>query len=93
MDSEDHSDLQFEETLLKLMSFVSIALNKNVSPVAFFILLLKQDDLRVLCCNTLDMSFYTLVNKMTFLYPILHKSRKISNYIKRHNIQMNSNDP
>lgn len=85
------ADIDFEQAVTKLMSFTSISHNKNLSPVAFFLILLEHQELRDIAKLHLDMSFYDLVTRLSKLYPVLHKSRKIASFIVKHEIRLDSN--
>lgn len=81
MDAQELSDLDFEQRITKLFSFVSLLYNKRLSPVALMLILVETPQLRTLFSQTTEMTFFELTRKLAYMYPVLYKSKKLEQTI------------
>ena len=86
------NDVEFEQRLCRVFSFVSLLYNKQLSPVAFVLLLVKDASLRHIICQHFDMSFFDIAKRLPYIYPVLHKSRKLGTVIRNNRLTLNSNN-
>lgn len=79
MESVDNiiSERELDEFINKCGSLVSLALNKSISSVTLFSQLMEDEELKDVLLDINDYSWYDMVIRMTYRYPILHKSKKI----------------
>ncbi len=75
--SEIINERELEEIVNKFGSFLSIATNKQLSCVTFFILLYKNPKLRDILVDLSDTSWYSIVEYFSHRYPVLNKTKKI----------------
>jgi hypothetical protein len=85
------SDLDIEQRIAKLFSFVSLTHNKQMSPVALMLVLVQDESLRTLFSKYTEMTFFDLVRRMAYIYPVLHKSRKLVSVISNKNLYLDTN--
>ena len=76
------SEDEFELQILKFGSFLGMLNDKHMSCVTVFITIFHDEFMRELLKHQLDCEWYDIVHYMTFRYPILHKSKKVSNSIE-----------
>ncbi len=86
------NDIEFEYRLCRVFSFISLLYNKQLSPVALVIVLVKDKYLRGIVCEYFDMSFFDFAKKLPYIYPVLYKSRKLSSVIKANKLTLDSNN-
>lgn len=79
MDSIEDSifNKEMDEIVDRIGSLCNLLMNKSMSCVLMFSLLLEDEKLRNLVLEVNQVSWYDIVNHMSYRYPILHKSKKI----------------
>ncbi len=85
-------DIEFEQRLCKMFSLVSLLYNKQLSPVALVLILVKDRLLRNVVCQYFDMSFFDLAKRLPYIYPVLYKSRKLGSVIRNNRLTLNTNN-
>lgn len=71
------NEQELEEIMNKFGSFLSIVLNKPISSVTVFTLLRKDTHMRDVLLDISDQSWYSIVEYMSYRWPVLNKSKKI----------------
>jgi len=71
------SNKELEELVNCFGSLVTMLSNKSISCVTFFILLVKNPEIKECLVELSDQEWYTIVSYMAYRYPILNKSKKI----------------
>lgn len=72
---------ELDEIIDKIGAFCSLLTNKSMSCVSVFSFLLENESIRDTLLEINQVSWYDLVSRMTYRYPILHKSKKIKKII------------
>lgn len=86
----EYTDEDIEQQLIMMMTFTSLAHNKILSPVAFFLLLLEDKDLQRLAMHKMEMSLFDIIKHLGRAHPVLHKSRKVQKFITTTNLQLST---
>lgn len=83
MDEVDDSifNRELDDIIDKIGSLCSLLENKSMSCVSVFSLLLENEPLREIVLEVNQVSWYDVVTRMAYRYPILHKSKKVKKVI------------
>jgi hypothetical protein len=68
---------ELEDLINCFGSLVTIATNKPISCVTFFLILQKSPELQKALVEMSDTSWFSIVEYMAYRYPSLNKSKKI----------------
>ena len=68
---------ELEELVNCFGSLMTMLSNKSISCVTFFILLMKNPEIKECLIELSDQEWYTIVSYLAYRYPILNKSKKI----------------
>lgn len=68
---------ELEEIINCFGSLMTMISNKPISCVTFFLMLMKNNDIKQSLIDITDTEWYNIVYYMAYRYPILNKSKKI----------------
>lgn len=68
---------EMEEIINQYGSLLTIITNKPISCVTFFLILMKNEDLKEVLVELTSASYYDIVQYLAYRYPVLNKSKKI----------------
>ena len=68
---------ELEELVNCFGSLMTMLSNKSISCVTFFILMMKNPEIKECLIELSDQEWYTIVSYLAYRYPILNKSKKI----------------
>ncbi len=68
---------ELEEIINQFGSLITIITNKPISCVTFFLLVMKNEELKNVLLQLTSCSLYDIVEYMAWRYPVLNKSKKI----------------
>lgn len=75
--SEIINNKELEEIINKYGSLLSIIVNKPISCVTMFLLVVHNKQLQDVLLDSSDASWYTMVEYLAYRYPLLNKSKKV----------------
>lgn len=68
---------ELEEVINRFGSLITLATNKPISCVTFFIIIQKHPELKEALIELSETTWYSIVEYMAYRYPVLNKSKKI----------------
>jgi hypothetical protein len=74
-------DREFVKVVNLFATWASLAQNKTLTPVSFFILVLNQPQLREIICDSLNVNYYRFISLMCAEYPTIAHSKRVLNSI------------
>ena len=75
-------DLEFIRIINLFATWASLIYNKNLNPVAFFIIIQNSRALREELCSVLEINYFEFIQRMCAEYPTICQSKRVINAIR-----------
>lgn len=74
---------EFYDIVQSFATWLCLTQNKIISPVTLYIHLISNKQLQAEFCKSCEITFYEATQKLCFMFPVIGKSKKIINHIKK----------